>query len=322
MNILVRLPNWLGDMVMSAAFMAALRSQFPNAEIDVIVKKSLADLAELIPDINEIYTFSKQEYPGLQGNRKFGKMIGTKKQYGVFYSLPDSLSSAVMAWATGSKVRIGYKKEMRGMLLTESRNKPKGLHRVEEYLHLIEETGKWSVSLEHVQPLSAISAHDYIVLNLNSEAQSRRMTVQKGRMLINEAIAAFPHHLVLTGAPNEKAHINAMVEGLPSDRLINLAGSTSLVQLAQALANAKLIISTDSGVAHLGNAFNTPLVVLFGAGNELKTGPFNQERTAIVRLHELECAPCVSNSCKFGEPKCLTELLLTKIIATAKNLMT
>ncbi len=97
--------------------------------------------------------------------------------------------------------------------------------------------------------------------------------------------------------------------------IINLAGKTNLHELADLISNARLVLSTDSGIAHLGNAFGLHTIVLFGAGNENKTAPYNRENLTVIRLGELSCEPCENNVCKrFGIPKCLTLLDDQRII--------
>ena len=71
-KILIRLPNWLGDVVMSSAFVSGLKEFYPGAVIDAIVKKELAGAAALIPGLNQLHLFSKQENPGLKGAYSFG----------------------------------------------------------------------------------------------------------------------------------------------------------------------------------------------------------------------------------------------------------
>src|ERR1700753_2887306 len=122
MKILIRLPNWLGDVVMSTAFVAAVQQLYPNSQVDVIIKKELSGIADLIPGLHKVYPFSKQEYKGLKGVFRFGKTFRNEK-YDLFFCLPDSLSSAVMAWATGAKQRIGFGKEGRFFLLSKSYKK-------------------------------------------------------------------------------------------------------------------------------------------------------------------------------------------------------
>ena len=99
-----------------------------------------------------------------------------------------------------------------------------------------------------------------------------------------------------------------------------MAGKTSLATLVPIINGAKVIVSTDSGTAHLANALNKKLLVLFGAGNEFNTGPYNKENAQIIRT-SFECTPCVSNKCKFGLPKCLLALEVGDIINRIKNLI-
>ena len=81
MKILVRLPNWLGDVIMSTSFLSALKKAYPESEIDVIIKKELADLLNYCNDINFIYKFSKKENSGISGLYAFGKSICKRKKY-------------------------------------------------------------------------------------------------------------------------------------------------------------------------------------------------------------------------------------------------
>jgi len=142
MKILIRLPNWLGDVVMSTAFIAAVKQLYPDAHIDVIIKKELHGIATLIPGLTQIHSFSKQEYPGLGGAYRFGKNLRSEK-YDLFFTLPDSISSATMGWASNTKKRIGFGKEGGFFLLTKVCKKPTNIHRVEEYIALLEQfTGK------------------------------------------------------------------------------------------------------------------------------------------------------------------------------------
>src|SRR6476620_1316041 len=138
MKILVRVPNWLGDMVMSVGFLQQLPHFFPGAEVSVIAKKGIHELVDYFPSVKHCFVFSKEEYGGARGLWRFGRDIRRKGKFDLFISLPDSFSSALMGYATGTKKRIGYRKEGRDMLLTSSFAKTKGAHRVEEYVQLLE----------------------------------------------------------------------------------------------------------------------------------------------------------------------------------------
>src|ERR1700728_3185238 len=104
MKILIRLPNWLGDVVMSTAFVASVKQLYPEATVDVIIKKELVSIASLMPALHVVHPFSKKEYSGLRGVYRFGKALRSEK-YDLFLNLPSSLSSLIMGWAAGAKKR-------------------------------------------------------------------------------------------------------------------------------------------------------------------------------------------------------------------------
>ena len=109
--------------------------------------------------------------------------------------------------------------------------------------------------------------------------------------------------MVITGSPGDRklaGEISAAAE-VP---LLNLAGRTSLAELAALLQKARLAVTTDTGPMHLACALGTPVVALFGPTAPWRTGPFG-EGHEVVRL-TLPCSPCFRRQCL--EPRCLTEL--------------
>jgi lipopolysaccharide heptosyltransferase II len=318
MKILIRLPNWLGDVVMSTAFVNGVKQLYPDAQVDVIIKKELAGIATLIPGINKVHPFSKQEHSGLSGVYHFGKALRHLK-YDIFFNLPHSLSSAIIAWACSAKQRVGFKKEGGFFLLTHSYKKPLNVHRVNEYISLLENfTGKTvtdkQIKLNTGQPLIKSNT---VVINFNSEATSRRMPLNKGRSIINALTATFKEvNFAFVGSPKESAFIDELITGLNnSERLENHAGKTDLVGLAKLMAGSKAVLTTDSGPGHLANSVGVPTIVLFGAGNESNTAPYNKKDLTVIRYGQLVCEPCVRNTCKlYGIPKCMEMLDEIKII--------
>jgi lipopolysaccharide heptosyltransferase II len=320
MKILVRLPNWLGDMVMSVGFIHQLPYFFPDAKVSVIAKKGIHELLSFFPATEHQFIFSKEEFKGVKGLIRLGRQIKQTGNFDLFFSLPDSFSSAITGYASDAGKRIGYKKELRQMLLTNAYSKPEGLHRVEEYVRLIElftnrPAKPIDVSLHH-----PFLKKKYVVVNMNSEASSRRLTVAKAVEVLNLLRNSIEQKIILIGAPKEKEFVDSVVKQLNNATGIeNLAGRTSLCQLAEILASAQLMVTTDSGPAHLANALGTRVIVLFGAGRESNTAPYNKELRNIIRLGELSCEPCEKNVCvRYGTPQCLERLDSSRIIETVK----
>jgi heptosyltransferase II len=331
MNILVRLPNWLGDVVMATGFIRELQRLAPDSRIDIILKKELADLAPFLPGVSRVYLFSKAQHPGLKGALAFGRQIAAQRSYNLFFSLPDSFSAALMGWASGSPRRVGYRKEFRSLLLSHAYDKPKGRHRVEEYLHLLEKYFKMAVpdsqvrlsepTLAGTDGVPAIQS-PAIILNFNSEAQSRRMPVEKAVRIVNRLRQEIQAELILIGSPKEVPFVNQIMAGLLDARQVrSLAGQTTLPQLAHLIRAADLMISTDSGPAHLAYSQGTKLLVFFGAGIEANTGPYRSPGAEVMRVPGMPCAAYHANTCKYGSPPCLLQLDEDLIVGRARALL-
>jgi heptosyltransferase II len=311
MNILIRLPNWLGDMVMSIYFVREVEKQYPGASISVIAKKGLDGLLEYFPQTKHRFIFSKEEYKGVRGLYRFGKKIRSTEHFDIFFCLPDSFSSAFMGWATGSKQRIGYKKEGRNFLLTHSYVRNTNGHRVTQYLGLLENfTGKPADHSPSLQLGYPNTERTGIIVNIHSEASSRRLPKEKAITLIDLLCSKTNEPVTLIGGPKDATYTNEVITGLQHQHLVrNVAGKTSLSQLAALFSRSKAMLSSDSGPAHLANATGLPVLVLFGAGDEHETGPFYKAPSQTVRLGKLSCEPCRKNECKFRiPPPCLTDL--------------
>ena len=324
MKILVRLPNWLGDAVMAVGALRQLPFFFPGAEVSVVVKKGLQDLLPFFPFVKESFVFDKERYKGPKGLWAFGKAIRHKQKFDLFVSLPNSFSAALMGYATGAIERIGYKAEGRNMLLTHSFTKPQGLHRAEEYAHLLSLFTKKEIGPLDVRLAHGFTKEKYIVVNINSEAFSRRLTTAKAVELLLAVQKNVDEKIVLIGGPKEAVFVTDVYEMLiDKNGIENLAGKTTLKNLIEILASAKAVLSTDSGPAHLANALGTQTVVLFGAGNEAHTAPYNKEFAQTIRLGQLPCEPCTKNVCvKFDTPQCLELLETPGIISVLKQRLT
>ncbi|RVT99877.1 glycosyltransferase family 9 protein [Mucilaginibacter limnophilus] len=318
MKILIRLPNWLGDVVMSTSFVTAVRQLYPDAQVDAIVKKELQGVVSLIPGINNIYPFAKQEYKGLQGVYRFGKSF-KDQHYDIYFNLPPSLSSAVMAFATSARHRVGFNSEGGFFMLTKACRRPKNTHRVREYIALLEQYTRQPVPSEPAKVAAHPLVNDtkLLLVNFNSEAISRRMPVDKGITLLNLLLSNFDNITIgLIGSPKDACYVDTLIAGINnSERIVNYAGQTSLPSLAGIMAGSAALLTVDSGPAHLANSVGQPVVVLFGAGNENNTEPFNLDNLTVIRANQLSCEPCVRNTCKlYGIPKCMQLLNENKII--------
>ena len=200
------------------------------------------------------------------------------------------------------------------------------MHVLEEYVRLLELfTGK---KLEYRAPEFTFKEppdyplpENYVVLNACSGPPSRYIPVEKAVRIIESIRRKFPFDIVLTGGPSEVDYIAEIVRKAGHDRVINLAGKTSIIELGWVLKNAAVMVTTDSGNAHFANAFGTRAVVLFGAGLPERARPYNVKLIRSLAVEDLDCVPCRSEHCKYHDNRCLANIDDVRIIRSMKELL-
>ena len=204
---------------MSLPFFDVLAAAFPHSRIDIIAKETIQEVFLHHPDIHAIHPFSKKQYHGIWGLSRYGRLLKSLGPYDVFMTLAPSFSSAFMGYSTGCGLRVGYTHEARSWLFTHSFSEPHGIHRTYAFCHLLHvwleklrESGQplpFELAPREEAPVQAIrfpfSAREqqtvflpktsesevYIVFNVNSEAQSRRLPfdtwIELGNRLLDES---------------------------------------------------------------------------------------------------------------------------------------
>lgn len=331
---------------MSLPFFETLSHCFPQSRIDIIAKDTVSEVFRHHPAVHTIHTFSKSRVKGLRGLFAYGRTL--RKRYGpydIFITLPTSFSSAMIGYGVGSPIRLGFTGEGRGLFLTHKASQPHGIHRAHIYRSLLTclnkhrnagNLGMHAVLRDHELSTFAFpfseaeqqihllekQAHcTYIVFSVNSEAQSRRLPLEKWIALGNRLLHDSLRHvmLVFIGTSQEQSRVSDVIQGLDDpSRVINFAGNTTIRQLALLLRDADAVVANDSGPMHLANAVGVPVVTFFGAGDPIETGPFNPAHSIVINKH-LPCSPCVKNSCRFPAVYCLEQITIDEVY---ENLMT
>lgn len=328
LNILVKLPVKIGDTVMAAFVLRGIKEQYPDCQLDVIMAKWFKDLAKLMPYIDEVHEFSKNEFPGPIGNFRYGKEIGKKKKYDLFICLPLSFSSATVGFFTGSKIRTGFHAEHRSLLFTKPIDRLPGLHIVEEFNYVFERYSGKKIEFRPLgfQPEKSnildSNTNKFLILNVRSGPPSRSIPIDKSISIANVLLETYPHDIILIGAQNETKYVSQVKDSFSTNnRVVNLAGKTDLMELAYVLSKAEVVVTTDSGSAHIANAVGTPTVVLFGAEPEHRARPYDQSISKTLRVHDLKCAPCTSEYCKYNDNRCLSTIENSAILKLLNELI-
>jgi len=329
MKILVRGTNWIGDAVMSIPALRELRRIFPDDRITLHTRAWADGLFQDATFIDEIVSYEKAKWPirDVLDNSKFLK----RDQYDLAVILPNSFESAITTFLTKIPRRIGYNKDVRGLLLTDPIAVPEWKNRRHEsffYLNLVQNVERlvlgretvgrfeYDSSLE-VSDERRVAARRFLAENGvdlgrstvalgvgSANSRAKRWPVENyarlADMIANDAL----QNVVLVGSKDELMTA-AEVEANSNAKLVNLAGKTDLAMAAAILAEVDLMISNDMGLAHLAPSVGTRTVVLFGPTDPETTRPFAPN--AFVLREPVDCSPCMLRDCPIDH-RCMTRL--------------
>ena len=330
-NILVRMPNWIGDLVMATPILSDLRKAFPSAIITAMCRRPLCELLEQDEAIDELFCFAKPSNQFLRREqRDIVAKIGAGK-YDLGILLTNSFSSAWWFFQGNVDRRIGYAAHFRRFLLTDpvlpSKEK---MHQIDFYKKLLGPLGiphsktapRLFVSAKEVEESKQLlTQRGYIrgapLVGINPGAAygtAKCWPPDRFRALAEDLLRDEDLFLVFFGDLTHLDLIKAICQGLPK-RVINLAGVTRLRELACLIQDLDLLITNDSGPMHIGAAFGVALVALFGSTDARETGPYGQSEAVIDK--RVSCSPCFKKVCPI-DFRCMTRITVEEVATQAR----
>ncbi len=294
-NILIRMPNWLGDFIMATPVVLELRRAYPLARISLLGKGSMRELA------------AADAYFDIDAPHLAQSLSGCHFDLGVL--LTNSFSSAYLFHRAGIPA-LGYRGCWRSLLLDfpmKFSKKRASQHLVLTYKELLKGIG---VSIGDSRPAVQIKGPPMLckegkrMIGINPQAAygpakcwPRPFFQETVRRLCDDPAIK----VVIVGSGKIEAF---------DPRALNLIGHTDLAGLANALSCCDLFLTNDSGPMHMAAALGVPLLALFGSTAPEVTGPYGQE--GVIRK-KMACAPCFLKEC----PKdfaCMRQITVDEVI--------
>lgn len=328
-NILIRMPNWIGDLVMATPLLTDLRNAFPDASVTAMCRTPLCELLTHDKRIDELFCFTKpsNDFSRRQEKRDLIAKIQAGK-YDVGILLTNSFSSAWWFWQGKVKRRIGFRGNWRSALLTDPIPFPK--EREKQHLTLT-----YKCLLEPLGVPRSQTAPRLFVLEKEKEQAKqklRRLGWSEGKKLIGihpgatygsakcwpperfhelaKRLSQDPSHCLLFFGDNATSSlVHKICQGLPKS-VFNLAGETHLRELLCLIALCDVLVTNDSGPMHIGAAMGTPLVALFGSTSEIATGPYGQPEAVIHK--KVDCSPCFKRTCPI-DFRCMKQIEVQEV---------
>lgn len=342
-RILIRTPNHLGDCVMALPMISETREAYPDSTVTVLTPDHLSELFTGNPGIDNILTIPNEHVHGLLSVFKIKDII-TPDDFDIGYVLPPSFGAASAFKLAGIEERVGYIADGRRLLLTRPLPLPTPLnseHRSKVYFDLLRR-GSGAV-IDYIEPKLFLSEADieaglmlldgfgigedekYAVIAFRAVAESRRWGETKYTELSRRLIDDFGLKIVLIGSTSDRKAGDEIVQELDpdDDTVANLAGKTSLRELAAICSRAGVFIGNDSGPAHLAAAVGVPIVVLSGADDPKETSPLSTHKR-LIYLDHLECISCVKNKCPLKEDdfmRCMKDITVDEVVKQISDLL-
>ncbi len=328
-RILVRMPNWLGDLVMATPILKDLRSYFPDSYITAMCQISGSSLLKENPYINEIFTFKKPEGPHRrQQKREIIRNIRLG-EYDAGILLTNSFSSAWWFWQARIPQRIGYSMHYRRFLLTKPIPLPSQIetqHLVNTYKNLLQSIGipfsnsypEIFLKEEEIEKArrtlasNGISSH-HVLIGINPTAAygpAKCWLPERFKQLSEKLIAYHPDiRIVFFGDLQGKPLVKGICENFSSKQILDLSGKTEMREFIALIKLCDAFLTNDSGPMHVADAIGTPLVALFGSTNDTKTGPYRMGKVIHKRV---ECSPCYLRECPI-DFKCMRKIEVDEV---------
>lgn len=320
-RLLLRAPNWLGDIVMALPAMRMVRDAHPETELAIAVPRAFAPL------FGEQTMLGAFAVPLDRPGSSAEATVLREGRYDAVLLFPNSFGSAWLAWRAGIPERWGFSGRARRALLTRAVGRPRGrVHQVEYYRALARGLGMTGGSAHpELRPgpqtvertddfLRTERIPDDLLVGLAPGAaygHAKRWPPAYVAALIERLARERGATCVLFGAGTDVGagrEIESALgpRSLGPGRLVNLIHRTDLRLLAGLLSRCRAFVTNDSGAMHLAAALGCPVVAIFGPTDERVTAP--SAPAADVLRADVFCRPCMLRECPIDH-RCMKRLV-------------
>ena len=338
-RVVVRGTNWVGDSVMTVPALRALRRVLPDAHITLAIRPGARGIFYEADFIDDVLVYDRKGalsvIPQIREWRR--------RKFDLAVLFQNAFEAALIPFLAGVPVRLGYATESRHALLTHPLALPdwrSSRHEVFYYLYVVtaleqmlfgtssicEADPDWSIQVSENRKVEAselLRAHgvhegELVVAlcpgSINSRA--KRWPAEAYASLADRLIET-NRQVLLIGSKDE-VDVSQDVTSRMRHRAVVLTGKTSLDQITGVLSTVDLIVTNDTGPAHIGAALGRPTIVIFGPTNPLTTRPFSP--VAEILRHPPDCAPCMLRDCPIDH-RCMTAITVDEVFDRSHALL-
>jgi len=332
-------PSSMGDIVQALPVLTALKEAHPQAHVSWLVARPFAGLLEGHPRLDDVVVFDRHRFAHIGQSvtiaTEFWSFLQDlrARRFTTVIDLQGLLRSGLFALATGAPNRIGFReaRELAPLFYTAEVAVPgTDVHAVDRYLAVARHLG-----------LAMPKATDHLPVSEESRAAARARLAEAGIAPDEPFLAACAHarwatkqwpperfarvldalraetgaQAVLVGGRDAVANARAIAEAM-AQRPIDLTNRTTLKELVAVIAEARAMVTNDSGPMHVAAAVGTPVVAVFGPTNPRRTGPYGPGHHVIGG--KAPCSPCYRRRCRYAggtaDRLCLTNITADQVL--------
>ena len=316
--LIVRL-GAIGDVVNSTVLLNHLRDLYPRAFIAWAVHPPAAPMLEGHPGLDEAIVIPKSQFPWKLGELRERL---AKYRFDLAVDMQKLAKSALVAWLSGARVRIGYDyrrtKELSWLFHTATLGKsdPQShvVDQVLEFARLMgvpEPKATWRLPVTDADRAVAREAglpaeRPHVVVSIGASEPSKRWFAPGFARLI-ELLHARGAAPVLIGGPGaDETKLAGEIRALCRAPFRDVAGKGTVRSLLGFLEGAGAFVGSDTGPLHLAAAMGVPCVGVYGAQNPHRSGPYGFQDYTVFK--GLPCSPCFDGHCPHGTTSCMRSI--------------
>lgn len=289
-RILVITLSNVGDIILTTPVIRALKKEFPDARLDVMVGPQGKEIFEKDPAVFKLIIYDKH----LPITEKRRLQLKLKK---LKYDLVVDIRNTVFGLLIGPKYRTAT---IQKFPTSMAHRKKRHLHRLkslglenldeESYIHIPKEDEEYITKVLKEEGVG----EPLVVISPGSKSHLKRWTVEGFAEISDRLIRECGAHVVLVGAPEDRETVDKIIKKM-KNKPHDLVGRTNIRQLAALLKRSGILITNDSAPLHLGCAVGTKVLAVFGPTDPKKYGPTG-EFDVVIRK-KLSCSPCEAAEC-------------------------
>ena len=322
-------PSAFGDVVQTLPILPVLKERFPEVEIAWVIRRELSPLLAGHPQLDDVIPYDR--HGGVRGTWRLMSELKARA-FDLVFDLQGLFRTGLMTWATKAPYRVGLQSAREGSRLAcnitladTGRMVPAHIRywRVAEALGLGD---RQRISFIHTSiaddswAARQVSELEQPCLAIHPGArwETKRWPVENFAVVAAKAYRRFGFSMAILGSGEERPAAEELETLLrrfiPAARIANLAGETSIKQLAALLKQVDLVLTNDSGPMHLAAAVNTPVVGVFTCTDPARSGPPGDEHALITT--DMSCRACYKKRCPLkgkNERACLTDITADQV---------